>query len=266
MPISSLIGQSTGPNAHPSPSRAVWVSIMCAAIALLGCTTAQDTPYTQGGRAAQVAVPANGADLFAANCTVCHGTNGQGQPDWHKPNDQGFLPPPPLNGDGHTWHHPDGLLYQIVSEGGATLEDPAVPGFKSAMPAFGDKLTHDEVIAVLEHVKSLWAGKEKLGFQITESQALVSQDNPYPATAPPNPRSGDQSSEPASLLQTIAPTPMSENTAPPPTYTRRPSPTKPSAGERAPSIPFQARTLDGSTFELSQTFGTPTLIAFWAPW
>ena len=41
----------------------------------------------------------------------------RGQPDWNVRKEDGTLPPPPLNGDGHTWHHADGLLYRIVRPG-----------------------------------------------------------------------------------------------------------------------------------------------------
>ncbi len=82
-----------------------------------------------------------GRGVFVANCAVCHGAGGEGQPDWHIRKDDGTLPAPPLNGEGHTWHHADGLLYRIVSQGGAIFEDPSVPGFKSAMPSFGETLT-----------------------------------------------------------------------------------------------------------------------------
>ena len=121
-----------------------------------------------------------GAEIFATNCAACHGISGEGQPDWHLKNPDGTLPAPPLNGDGHTWHHADGLLYRIVSQGGTIFEDPDYPGFKSAMPAFGGQLTHDEIIAVLTYVKSLWEGKTKLGIAIRESQALVSEKDPFP--------------------------------------------------------------------------------------
>ena len=111
------------------------------------------------------------------------GQRGEGQPDWHVRRDDGTLPPPPLNGDGHTWHHGDGLLYRIVSEGGKTLEDPDYPGFRSAMPAFGDRLSPEEIVAVLEYLKHLWGDKTKLGLSIRESQALVSEQDPYPTDA-----------------------------------------------------------------------------------
>ena len=51
-----------------------------------------------------------------------------------------------------------------------------------------------------------------------------------------------------------------------PTYTPRPAPTRLGDGEREPAPPFQAVTLDGSAVYLEDLRGTPTLLAFWAPW
>ena len=123
---------------------------------------------------------AAGRELFVSNCAVCHGTGGEGQLDWHIRKEDGTLPPPPLDGEGHTWHHADGLLYRIVSQGGAIFEDPSLPGFKSAMPAFGETLSREEIIAVLTYIKSLWGDKVKRGLSIREAQALASQDDPFP--------------------------------------------------------------------------------------
>ncbi len=123
----------------------------------------------------------SGSVLFATNCAVCHGAGGEGQPDWHITKEDGTLPPPPLNGDGHTWHHADGLLYRVVSQGGKIFESPNLPGFKSGMPAFSDRLSHEEIIAVLTYVKDLWGDKTKLGNSIRETQALVSKDDPFPS-------------------------------------------------------------------------------------
>ena len=69
----------------------------------------------------------------------------------------GSLPPPPHDSSGHTWHHPDALLLSIIASGG----DPAT---KSKMPAFKDKLTQDEMTAILEFIKSRW-GEGERGFQ-----------------------------------------------------------------------------------------------------
>lgn len=91
------------------------------------------------------------------------------------------MPAPPLNGDGHTWHHPDGHLYRIVQQGGKIQEDPVLqPNFKSAMPAFGAQLSHEEIIAVITYVKSLWKDKVSRGLSIRESQANVSMNDPFP--------------------------------------------------------------------------------------
>lgn len=124
--------------------------------------------------------PAAGKRIFAANCAVCHGTEGQGQPDWHIPKEDGTLPPPPLNGDGHTWHHSDGLLYRIVSQGGQFQEDTDLSSFRSAMPAFGDQLSREEIVQVLTYVKSLWGDKTSRGSSIKEWQALASETDPFP--------------------------------------------------------------------------------------
>ena len=124
-----------------------------------------------------------GQKIFQANCAVCHGQNGEGQPDWHLRKADGTLPPPPLNGDGHTWHHGDGTLYIYVSQGGAAYESP---GHKSAMPAFGETLSHEEIIAVINYLRNQWGDKvaEGLGLVKRESQALVSENDPFPGPPP----------------------------------------------------------------------------------
>ena len=53
---------------------------------------------------------------------------------------------------------------------------------------------------------------------------------------------------------------------PQPTYTPWPTPTKATTEDRQPAIPFNAQMLDGSEFSLSDSYGSPTLLAFWAPW
>ncbi len=124
--------------------------------------------------------PPTGQEIFAATCATCHGAEGQGQSDWHIRQPDGIFPAPPLNGDGHTWHHGDGLLYSIVTQGGQLWEDPDLPQFKSGMPAFGEQFTHDEIVAVLEYVKILWDDKEIRGVSIIEHQALMSETDPFP--------------------------------------------------------------------------------------
>ena len=148
---------------------------------LSGCgeTSAQDARVSAGVASHQAVE--RGRNLFAANCAARHGASGEGQPDWHISKPDGTLPAPPLNGYGHTWHHADGFLYQVVDEGGKFQEDPRVPGFKSAMPAFGDRLSHQDIVAVLSYVKTLWGDKTRGGFAILESQAIISRNDPFPS-------------------------------------------------------------------------------------
>ena len=166
--------------------KAVWRAAACSALlmALLaaGCSSSPGGGGdTSAGRVSPTAPPKTGQEIFASTCAACHGAAGEGQPNWHIRNEDGTLPPPPLNGTGHTWHHPDGWLYRVVSQGGKIQESPSVPGFKSAMPAFGETLSHQEVINVLNYVKSLWADKiSRSGLSISESQAYVSESDPFP--------------------------------------------------------------------------------------
>lgn len=163
------------------PRRAICAALLALAALLVaacspfqsgGATTPDGAPSTQDAQA--------GRELFTANCAACHGVGGEGQPDWHVRKADGTLPAPPLNGDGHTWHHGDGLLYRVVSQGGRIFEDPNVPSFKSAMPAFGDRLNHEEIVAVLTYVKSLWGEKTSRGLSIRDHQASVSEEDPFP--------------------------------------------------------------------------------------
>ncbi|MXY44260.1 MAG: cytochrome c [Dehalococcoidia bacterium] len=126
-------------------------------------------------------VARSGQEIFASICSACHGLQGQGQPNWHIPKEDGTLPAPPLNGDGHTWHHGDGFLYRVVREGGKFQEDPVLlPNFKSAMPAFGAQLSHEETVEVIEYVKNWWGGKTSRGLSIVEAQAIKSSNDPFP--------------------------------------------------------------------------------------
>lgn len=92
---------------------------------------------------------AEGERIYQANCAVCHGAELEGQPNWQQPKEDGSLPAPPHDESGHTWHHPDELLLEIIAEGG----DPA---FGGTMPGFEGKLSRAEMAAVVEFIKRDW--------------------------------------------------------------------------------------------------------------
>ena len=112
-----------------------------------------------------------GRSVYQTKCAQCHGIKGEGQPNWRQQNADKTYPPPPHDSTGHTWHHSDGLLYRIVRDGGKIYEDP---GFKSAMPAFGDRLSDEEIRSVITYLKSLWGSQERA------FQAEVSLEYPFP--------------------------------------------------------------------------------------
>lgn len=113
-----------------------------------------------------------GKQVYVKNCAACHGANGEGEPDWKIPKEDGTYPAPPHSVDGHTWHHGDGLLIQIIKGGGNSLD---IPNFKSNMPAFGGILTDEEIMAGLAYLKSTWP-EEQRRFQFEASQQeLVEQ-------------------------------------------------------------------------------------------
>ena len=155
--------------------------MLLASVLLTACSSSPGEDIATPDSVATVQAAPKGREIFTSNCAACHGAAGEGQPDWHVSKDDGTLPQPPLNGDGHTWHHADGLLYRVVSQGGKIFEDPSIPSFKSAMPAFGDRLSHQEIIEVLTYVKSLWGDKTKRGLSIRESQTLASEQDPFPS-------------------------------------------------------------------------------------
>ena len=89
-----------------------------------------------------------GAGLFQQNCTICHGVNAEGTKEWKKTDVNGNYPPPPLNGSAHAWHHSIPQLARSVKEGGIKLG--------GVMPPFGDKLTDQDVLAVIAYFQSKW--------------------------------------------------------------------------------------------------------------
>ncbi len=96
---------------------------------------------------------AMGQAIYAVHCAACHGAALEGQLNWKIPNADGTLLAPPHDASGHTWHHPDSVLFRITRLGGQTV---APAGFVSGMPAFGDKLGAREIWAALAFIKSTW--------------------------------------------------------------------------------------------------------------
>ena len=92
-----------------------------------------------------------GQILYETNCQSCHGGASGGRIDEI---------PPRHNANGHTWHHPDQQLNQIIN-GGFKVSDE-----RGQMPAFGEKLTMQEIRQILEFIKTWWS-EDQRSYQAT---------------------------------------------------------------------------------------------------
>lgn len=136
----------------------------CAVLLLLaGCGRGNDGGVRLDTRDA--ALLATGRKIYAQHCASCHGAQLQGQPRWRERDADGRLPAPPHDASGHTWHHPDEVLFRITKFGvakAANLKD-----YQSNMPAYEGVLGDREIVAVLSWIKSTWPAG------IREKQELV---------------------------------------------------------------------------------------------
>lgn len=96
-----------------------------------------------------------GMSVYTARCASCHGAQLEGQPNWRDKLPGGRMPAPPHDASGHTWHHPDAVLFGITKHG-LIPGKYAPPSYQSDMPAFGGTLSDEEIWAVLAYIKSSW--------------------------------------------------------------------------------------------------------------
>lgn len=109
--------------------------------------TAEQIPYTDKTRVTA------GQAVYEQNCAACHGKNLEGQFNWQKRSSDGYLPAPPHDETGHTWHHPDQMLFEFTKYGPQKF---AGSDYKSIMPAYDGKLSDKEIWNVLAYIKSKW--------------------------------------------------------------------------------------------------------------
>jgi mono/diheme cytochrome c family protein len=141
-------------------SRARWIfGLGAAAVAgllvaslLIARVTVQATEHRL--RPGDAGVFALGERVYQTHCAACHGARLEGQPNWRERGPDGRLPAPPHDASGHTWHHPDDMLFRLTKYGLAKVAN--LKGYASAMPAYEDVLSDEEIIAVLSWIKAQW--------------------------------------------------------------------------------------------------------------
>ena len=94
-----------------------------------------------------------GRTVYAENCASCHGVALEGHAIWRQRDADGYLPAPPHDETGHTWHHPDSYLFLMTKYG---IEEIIGKSYPNNMPAYEDKLVDGDIIAVLSYIKSTW--------------------------------------------------------------------------------------------------------------
>lgn len=94
-----------------------------------------------------------GQQIYADNCASCHGDALQGEPNWRDRDADGYLPAPPHDASGHTWHHPDRVLFLTTKYG---TEAMVGGSYRSRMAGYEDILTDGDILAVLAFIKSTW--------------------------------------------------------------------------------------------------------------
>ena len=123
-------------------------------IALVGGLASLALKEPTGADAENPELVALGEVLYGDHCAACHGKQLEGQANWRSALPTGGLPAPPHDASGHTWHHPDQLLFDYTKKGGQAL---APKSFKSNMPGFGAALSDRDIWAILSYIKSRWS-------------------------------------------------------------------------------------------------------------
>ena len=126
---------------------ALAISVSAGALFLIPKEAIGKIPYQNASAVAE------GKNIYFAECASCHGANLEGQNNWQQRDAQGYLPAPPHDESGHTWHHDDQLLFQLTKYG---IQSIAGNDYKSKMPAFEHSLSDEQIWNVLAYIKSQW--------------------------------------------------------------------------------------------------------------
>jgi S-disulfanyl-L-cysteine oxidoreductase SoxD len=114
-----------------------------------------------------------GGPIYAKQCASCHGKNLEGQvPNWRERLPDGSIAAPPHDPSGHTWHHPDSMLFDVTKRGRLKASGGSI---NSNMPGFEETLSDREIWAVLSYIKSRWPAPIRLRHDDINRQAAAQQ-------------------------------------------------------------------------------------------
>jgi mono/diheme cytochrome c family protein len=115
---------------------------------------------------AQPAPSASGAEVYKSACAACHGPDGRGT----APTLLGFdVPVPDFTECSFSTVEPDEDWLAVVHDGGPAR------AFDRRMPAFGDALTDDEILRVLDHIRGFCGDPAWPRGELNMPRALVTE-------------------------------------------------------------------------------------------
>jgi S-disulfanyl-L-cysteine oxidoreductase SoxD len=103
-----------------------------------------------------------GKQLYARVCSSCHGRRLQGQLLWQVRDQYAGRRAPAHDQTGHTWQHSDEDLFFIIKFGRFPTTPPTV---KSYMPAYGQSLSDNQILATIAYIKATWP----VGLRVSQS-------------------------------------------------------------------------------------------------
>lgn len=158
---------------HGSGRHAGWLLMVVTSVVIIAGCGARARQQLVSSNGTAVALPvldpnqiARGRQVYLLHCASCHGQRAEGAPNWQQPDARGNLPPPPHDDRGHTWRHSDAQLAEIIQNG---LRDRFNKTPELTMPPFKDRLSSEEIAAVIVYFKSLWSSEHR-SFQAEQNQ------------------------------------------------------------------------------------------------
>lgn len=132
----------------------LWLGIVILAILVWGLFATSQKPNSGLLVPNNRTVVSAGNSIYSKQCASCHGVTLEGQANWKTRDGEGYLPAPPHDETGHTWHHNDQTLFDLTKFGLGNLS--GLKDYKTRMPSYEGVLSDKEIIAVLSFIKSTW--------------------------------------------------------------------------------------------------------------
>lgn len=106
-------------------------------------------------------------------CAHCHGWAGDGQPQSTIENAErlGYHTVPRHDSTGHTWQHPDQILFETIKYG------VQAPTNLYAMSPFDEQYTDDEIFGIVDYIKQWWTDDQRR--QQSDLTRQFEEDNPF---------------------------------------------------------------------------------------